>query len=347
MKSSSVYDKLQSYNFDNYENFVKSINDSYHGLAKVEYVINNEHCPEYEYELISSSDLHDRFIVNYKNVRFDCLITPYNKTKISKLFVIFSGSRNPNKDFIPMFKRWSYYEFIDAIVLNIADPMFNIFEDLSLGWYYGTKSESYIEYLSQIIIKISSLLNIGVNDLYLFGSSGGGYVALQLSMYIKNATHIVINPQISINRFHYAKEFTRITGINLNDIDVHCRNQTINIIKDNVQSNSSKYLIIQNLQEKYDCTNHLFPLLNCLNIHELNLGLNYIDNMTVWLYSCIGGHNTQGDQIIFSYIMYLAKKVSKSSKFTDFDNNLIKNVSILWRQIEWYKYRISELSDKH
>ena len=35
------------------------------------------------------------------------------------------------------------------------------------------------------------------------------------------------------------------------------------------------------------------------------------------MYSCVGGHNTQGDQFIFSYVVYIAKKISEGKELTE------------------------------
>ena len=341
---SSIYDNLQDYSFTDYDKFCELINNSYQNLTSRDYVINNDSCPCYTLTCLTKDDLHDRFAVDLNGIKFDCLITPYEPYSSKSLFVIFSGARTLDTDVIPIFRRWSYYRFIDSIVLNIADPMFAQFQNLTLGWYYGTKTVSYIELLSKIILQVCSLLKINTQNLYLFGSSGGGYVALQLSMYINNATHIVINPQIQLDKYFYSTEFSNQTGNDLLSYDPFRRNETINIICENNLSSKSKFLILQNLQAKLDCVNHLFPLCKVAGINTLQFGLNCSNNITIWLYSCMGGHVTQGDQFIFSYILYLANKISSGDPISHLDHLLIKNINVLWRQMEWFKFRISQLS---
>ena len=206
---------------------------------------------------------------------------------------------------MPIFKRWSYYSFVgaDTVVINIADPMFYEYEKLALGWYYGSKNTSYLYYLSEIIKKIQNLFAIENRNTFLFGSSGGGYVSLQLSMYFNDTTHIVINPDI---------------------------------VADKISRKLNKFIILQNLTDEHDCTCHLFPLLKKINIGKAHLGLNCYDNLFVWLYTCVGGHNAQGDQYMFSYIIYLTNKVANDEEITDFDFFLFKNLSILWRQREYF-----------
>ena len=90
----------------------------------------------------------------------------------------------------------------------------------------------YTREVKLIVTKVCELLKINTSNLYLFGSSGGGYVALQLSMYLKNANYIAINPQLKLSRFFYANEFIKQTGIDFNEPDFHRRNDTIDVVKE-------------------------------------------------------------------------------------------------------------------
>lgn len=335
MNYSNVYNELKDYPISDYRDFIINIDNSYKNITSREYEISNDKRPLIYFDKLGISDLHDSFTINKNNVLFDCLMTPIPKN-CKSLFVIFSGSRIINKDKLPIFKRWSYYRFIDSIVLNIADPMFYEHENLVLGWYYGKKDISYLEYISEIIKKIQNLFGIDNENLFFFGSSGGGYASLQLSMYFKGTNHIAINPQISISKYHYEKFFTKETGIDLHENDSFRRNETEQIIIERVNQKLNKYLIVQNSKDEHDCTRHLFPLLNKLNIDSLHLGLNSFESITIWLYSCVGGHNAQGDQFIFSYILYLADKLSRNICFTEFDYFLFKNITVLWKQREYF-----------
>ena len=61
--------------------------------------------------------------------------------------------------------------------------------------------------------------------------------------------------------------------------------------------------------------------------------------MLVWIYDLIGGHSAQGDQLIFSYIIYIAERLaSEKFELTEFESFLFQNISCIWKQREWYKY---------
>ena len=339
MNYKNKYDEIfKKVSIANYENFNDEVHKQWDTLKNQDYSIPKS-CQFYDFFSLKKEDLHDRFSVYYNNVLFDCLMTEPSSEKEKKtLFVIFSGSKNEG-DPVPVFKRWSYFPFCDGYVLNIADPMLSIHRQMKLGWYYGTKNESYIEYVAAIIQKVQSLLDIENRNTFLFGSSGGGYVSLHLSYYLDNTTHIALNPQISIKDYRYTEGLKRAVGISSLDAkDEFRRNETVDIICENISSN--RFLIIQNMNDGEHCQKQLFPLMKKLNVDSLNFGMNQINsNMLVWMYDLIGGHSAQGDQLIFSYIIYMAERLaSENFELSDFESFLFKNISCLWKQREWYKY---------
>lgn len=338
MNYKNKYDNtFKSVSIDDYDSFNNEIHNQWNSLKDHNYSI-PQSFHSYAFSDLQSEDLHDRFSIYYKNVIFECLMNqPSSGNKKKSLFVIFSGSRNDN-DPIPVFKRWSYFPFCDGYVLSIADPMLSIHRNLKLGWYYGTKNESFIEYIADIVQKIQTLLDIDNKDTYLFGSSGGGYVSLQLSNYLNDTTHIALNPQISIKDYRYIESLQRTVGISLEDKDPLRRNETLDIICENISNN--RFFIIQNMNDEEHCKKQLFPLMKKLYVNELNFGLNQINkNMLVWIYDIIGGHSAQGDQLLFSYIVYMAEKMASDDfELSDFESFVFQNISCLWKQRDWYRY---------
>lgn len=336
MNYKNRYDQVfKRVSIDNYAQFNNEIHRQMDALKQTHYSISKEY-QTYEFDNIQNEDLHDRFAIKYKNIVFDCQMNlPSSEKQKKTLFVIFSGSRNDG-DPVPVFKRWSYYPFCDGYVLNIADPLLSIHRNLKLGWYYGTKNESYIEYISVIIKKIQSLLGIEENDLFLFGSSGGGYVALHLSYYLNNATHIALNPQISIKDYKHILGFCRTLNLSLEDKDPLRRNETVDIICEKIKTN--RFFIIQNMNDEEHCKKQLFPLMKKLNVDKLAYGMNQVnENMLVWVYDLNGGHSAQGDQVIFSYIVYMAERfASDNFRLLSFEDFLFKNVSYIWKDRRQY-----------
>lgn len=333
MKYIPPYDRFSPLDFSNYDYFLKGINDQFLNFKKIDRKIQTENIQSYELNKLPNS-FSNRFSILVNGTSYQCLFDP--KKNSQKLFVVFSGARTP-KDKMPMFKRQSYYPFIPMNVLHIADPMFEKFSGLNLGWYYGNDTTSYIEDISILIIKFAEKIGVNTKDIFLFGSSGGGYVALQISKYLADTTHIALNPQIQIKEYPGRKTFERVTSYSLESEDKFERTETINV----VSRSKNKFLIVCNIDDRHDCEKHLFPLCKKIGIKKLNLGLNNIGNYYIWAYKVMGGHNAQGDQYIFSYITYLAERINDNEPLSPFEDMVFKNVSCLWRLIEWNSHLAS------
>lgn len=110
-----------------------------------------------------------RFVITHRNIDFDCLFKKDNNS--DNLYVVFSGAR-PVGQKGPLFKRWSYYKFMDGSMLNIDDPMYKIYRELHCGWYYGNADEAYCDYIVEIVNKFAEQIN--AKNIIFFSSSGGG-----------------------------------------------------------------------------------------------------------------------------------------------------------------------------
>lgn len=345
MNSQNPFNAFTKISIDDYGDFLERSEKQYSEVMKRKYVI-PETSVNYRYDEISKEILHDRFTILYKDVEFHCLLnySDYIGNSKPSLFVIFSGSISKG-DVIPVFKRWSYFPFVGGYVLSIADPMLHKYKNknLTLGWYYGSQDINYMEYISVIVKKIQYELSVEDKDVYFFGSSGGGYTALQISYYFDGTTHIALNPQILIKNYDYASYFSKIVGFPLDYDDVFRRNQTCNIM---LEKKKNKFFIIQNIQDGHHCKYHLFPLCKTFGIDSIALGLNYFRNLLIWIYNInvFPAHNVQGDQLIFSYIIHMAHKFSAGDNFeiTDFEDMTYKNISCIWRKMEYFNNRLAK-----
>src|SRR5690606_36415632 len=80
----------------------------------------------------------------------------------------------------------------------ISDPTLKLYEDLGLAWYIGNKEADVQPIIVEIIKVVATKLNIPLENVILYGSSGGGFAALKFSSLIPEAIAIAINPQIDI-----------------------------------------------------------------------------------------------------------------------------------------------------
>ena len=181
--------------------------------------------------------------------------------------------------------------------------MYREYDSLELGWYYGTKEESYCIYLTNIIMSVAKYLHIENKNIYFYSSSGGGYASLYCCCMIPESTCIVINPQMDLNLYYYCTEFRKITGINLKEEDVFRRNELFDLM---LESNDSRFIIISNLRAYEDMT-QLNALCNHIGCNFTNSLQRLRSNIISWVYDaeCHPFHSAQDYPEMFFAIRYL------------------------------------------
>lgn len=282
------------------------------------------------YETIESGT----FSIDLDNAHFRCV---FNKNKGDFLYVSYNGSRKNTINYNPQFPRWSYSSIYNGYYLGIDDPMYFKYKDLKLGWYYGTKTHSYIKSSINIVMTIAKKFNIKNNKIIFFSSSGGGYASIYAASLIENSLSISINPQIYLHKYPQSNEFENITGISLNCKDILLRNNIDKII---IKSHSN-HLIIVNAECYHDYYFHLKPLCSSLNI-KIRYGLNIKDNVMIWIYDSVGAPNAHSlfeTKSIFTFIDYIAKQwhFGLLSKIPDKIQENVILINEMWREYSLIK----------
>lgn len=118
-----------------------------------------------------------------------------------RLFVFLSGDAPRHKFQPPVFQRWSWAKTVPGHFLAISDPILKLSDDIGLGWYIGTQDRDPTETLVSLIAKTASSVGVTAQNIYFYGSSGGGFAALRLAARIPESTAIVINPQIVVTDY--------------------------------------------------------------------------------------------------------------------------------------------------
>lgn len=113
------------------------------------------------------------------------------------------------------FSKWSNYKFLNGSVLNIADPMCQIYEGLRLGWYYGNMDFSLRIYVSEIVKLVAEKMEVSNDHIIFYGSSDGSAAVIECASHIEYTKAVSINPQIALFKHFYAHDFERITYNNL------------------------------------------------------------------------------------------------------------------------------------
>ena len=284
-------------------------------------------------EEMSEKLANGRFSVDINSSRFECV---FNYKQSRNLYVIYSGARESGT---PSFPRWSYYPLLDGCYLGIDDPMFNDYEDLKLGFYYGTRERSYISDSLLIVMSICSKLNIPQENIIFFGSSGGGYAALYASTLINKSLSISINPQLYIQNYKYSKEFTRITAIDLYENDILNRNNLINQVIDS----KAKHVIICNIKDAHHFKEQLIPFCSQFKL-SLRYPISTKDNLLVWLYDAIGApsaHTSYETKSIFSIIDYIAKCFNLDGGIPNSVINLATITNCFWNELYILKKKLT------
>lgn len=127
--------------------------------------------------------------------RFECFVR-FRKIFSDRLNVFLSGGGRKKSDRSTLFHRQSWLKSVDGTGICIEDPMYKLNKNIKNGFYYGTAQHSIITSLKAFIDILMSELSVKKSQLYLTGSSCGGYAALMLSCYFEGCNVIVMNPQI-------------------------------------------------------------------------------------------------------------------------------------------------------
>ncbi|MFD2830009.1 hypothetical protein [Corticicoccus populi] len=123
----------------------------------------------------------------------------HSKVNSNNLVVFSNGALNRNKKDAPFFSRFTWAREFNANSLYIDDPTIHD-SHLTVGWGVGEKDNYYLKEISEIIDKITKLLNIKNNNIIFFGSSAGGFMSIMLSIFKKRSLAIANNPQIWIRK---------------------------------------------------------------------------------------------------------------------------------------------------
>jgi len=206
-----------------------------------------------------------RVLINKGN--FECAL--FKKEDSEKLFIVMSGSRDPEKNKLPFFQHQEWKDKLDGNVLYIADPTLSHAKDLRIGWYVGTAEYDWIEAMKKLVEHVSESLNIQNKNVYPIGETSGGFAALMLAAKLDGATAIAINPHTHV--LSYYKRF-------VTDLLDSCFGGIIaSRVPDSLKPRFSatigyqknmfaKAVILQNLRNQHHYTKHFLPFCEALDL---------------------------------------------------------------------------------
>ncbi len=220
--------------------------------------------------------------------------------------------------------------------------MYDLYEKLTLGWYYGNDEVNLREYVALLIQKVAKYLSIDNSNIIIIGSSGGGAATFEVGYYLPKCTTISINAQIKLMDYGiYGKELEDVVGIKIGE-DVFHRDDALWYIN----NSRCRNLIIMNMRSEVDIK-QLQRIKDSLGV-RLYYGMNIInDDTLIWLYDAyaspyVSPHNTQDNKCIFFVLDYMIQN--------NFDIPYLKDLVIIvnefWRK-GWQqelKYRSEKIS---
>lgn len=261
-----------------------------------------------------------------------------NVKSSNRMFIVFDGAiTNLKEHDQPQFNRWSWCPVMDGIMLNIEDPMYYMFPNLKLGWFYGTDQLDLRNVLYKVISSYVQYFNISNNNLFFYSSSGGGTVAIHMASMFKGSSAITINPQLFLNEWEYATKFEKVTSTKLSD------DYRLDIVKQIQSSPESTFIVAENVFSNDDCE-QLQLLKKSMNIDPV-YGLNEYGNLVLWLYSgrYYKPHNAQEDKRFYFSLLFLAK-VKKQNLSVGPLRSLYMFITELWDQKWIYEEKYRNLS---
>lgn len=205
------------------------------------------------------------FTIKAHDWNYECLFIP---SSTDKLVVMLSGAVDRSKISLPAFARTKHTPIINANILCISDPTLNIDSEIHLGWYMGTHN-------NDASIGLSKIINKAFHDIsphqrpVIFGSSAGGFAALQAACRIGKASAVAFNPQIRVSSYYarHTNAFQKAFGADLNDNEYEFRNDVAKLIN---KSNLMRAIIVQNKMDTHHLNIHLHHLKEVLGINDTN-----------------------------------------------------------------------------
>jgi len=182
------------------------------------------------------------------------------------LNIWFPGAYNRAKG-VTQFQRHTWIKNFEGSFIIFDDPTIEDGNDLSIGWFQGLQGE-LIAVLVGVIREIISELNFREENVRLFGSSAGGFVALKLSELLSEPDVLVINPQTNI--LNYSKKHVG----NMLEYSYSKSNDMLTADEKNKLKHApdlnrkGKIFYFQNKADKLHLKNHYGPVLSFLKLHQ-------------------------------------------------------------------------------
>ncbi len=253
-----------------------------------------------------------RYTITHKDVPFECLYLPSDN---KRLFVMFSGGGSGAKRRYPLFLRWKYQKHLNGNMLCFDDPMYHFHpEMIRVMWYYGTKEQSYLQLLLEIVKKAMKQLGIKAEDVTFIGSSGGGHASLYCANLLDYSSAISMNPQVILKNWDYPRMYDHFKsfGIDLEMEDPLGRNEI------RLTNPTSHFMLILNAESRKEFASQFVEFAKTHGITP-KFGITQHKNILTWVHATnyTDNHSANPEKLGILFSDYLLRKVKAGCDIQD------------------------------
>ncbi|QYF89886.1 hypothetical protein [Arthrobacter sp. PAMC25284] len=149
-----------------------------------------------------------------------------------------------------------------ASCLYFSDPALYHNSNLGLAWYAGNRQGDYLAHIAQIVASVATAIGADQDQVFSYGSSGGGFAALRFARYYQGLQVIAINPQTDLWKYP-VKWTNRMSKVCYNADDLggvpHDQAYKFTALDPDVMAGARSIFLAQNVQDTDHYENHFTP----------------------------------------------------------------------------------------
>lgn len=225
--------------------------------------------------------------------KFDFLCFPHQQ---ENLFVLCPSAIIRKTYPVPYFYRWQWavQNKFPGNVIVVSDPTFDLHPEMEKGWFVGSRDNDATLNFCEIIKLFCKNLKIQYKNIVFWGSSAGGFIAMQMCKYFPGSSAVAVNAQTDIYKYNGYQLLYQIgfPGLTDNEINRQYKDRLSTI--ENIQKfKKNKIFMVQNILDSSHYEDHFMPFASkIMDINSLKKGIFHIEctPFTFWLYSHPDGH---------------------------------------------------------
>lgn len=219
----------------------------------------------------------------------------YIPAAAKRLFVMMPSAVKRDLVTLPCFSRWTwaFKGVFPGHVLCLADPTLNAHPELGLGWFLGNHEHCATDEIAGFVTQLAASKGIAREDIFIWGSSAGGFAALALAAKIPGATAVAINAQTDAFAYQVQDQVALLSQWCFgSDAVKQVREQFLDRLDMTVRWASkpaSRVVMVQNALDLHHYNVHYKPFWTALG-GVLQEGWTSAGPHKSWVYKDQGGH---------------------------------------------------------